>query len=100
MMEKLKNSDNSKENLSKFFENNKTIENVIFAQLLGLGDNLSFALLSEDFSILKYVPFGEKEIMLPYLLRRGQESKQMLSSVDLQIQLLNHEFMKRAGLKR
>ena len=48
---------------------------VLFAQLYGLGDHLSATVLNSGMTILKYVPFGESEIMLPYLIRRAQESK-------------------------
>lgn len=71
-------------------------KNLYFAQLLGLGDHLSHLLLSENFGILKYVPFGEEEIMFPYLLRRAQESKQMLAGVQLQKDLISDEAAKRA----
>jgi len=71
-----------------------------FAQLLGLGDHLSHLILAENFGILKYVPFGEEEIMFPYLLRRAQESKQMLAGVKLQKDLINDETMKRLGIKQ
>jgi len=65
-------------------EDHMETKNLYFAQLLGLGDHLSHLLLSENYGILKYVPFGEQEIMFPYLLRRAQESKQMLAGVQLQ----------------
>lgn len=70
-------------------------DKIIFAQLYGLGDHLSSTLLNRGFNTLRYVPFGEADIMLPYLIRRAQESKQMLSSVDLQQSLILHEMKSR-----
>jgi len=84
------------------YQTTSTLEtkNLYFAQLLGLGDHLSHLILAENFGILKYVPFGEEEIMFPYLLRRAQESKQMLAGVKLQKDLINDETMKRLGIKQ
>ena len=65
------------------------------AQLYGLGDHLSAKVLREGLTSYKYIPFGESEIMLPYLIRRAQESKQMLSAVYLQLELLKDELKTR-----
>lgn len=73
-------------------------KNITFGQLHGMGDHLTYTLLNENFPIVKVVPWGEGEVMLPYLLRRGQENKQMLGAVYIQIQLIHHEFMKRIGI--
>jgi proline dehydrogenase len=50
-------------------------ENVLsFAQLMGMGDNLS-NFLSSNYRIYKYVPFGSFYESCPYLLRRLYENK-------------------------
>lgn len=89
--------------LEKFRAENEDMlesKNLYFAQLLGLGDHLSHLILDKNFGILKYVPFGEEDIMFPYLLRRAQESKQMLNSVRLQKELIDDEFYKRIGFSK
>lgn len=77
----------------------KMKKQTVFAQLFGLGDHLSASVLNEGMAIQKYVPFGESDIMLPYLIRRAQESKQMLSAVYLQVELVKHELSVRMGGK-
>lgn len=52
---------------------------VRFAQLKGFSDQLT-VMLSQDKSlkVYKYLPYGPTETVMPYLIRRGQESKQVL----------------------
>jgi len=68
---------------------------VSFAQLLGLADHLTFSLAKEGLPVSKYVPFGPLDTMIPYLIRRAQESRQMLSSANLQRNLVLNELVKR-----
>jgi hypothetical protein len=66
-----------------------------FGQLCGIGDHMSAMCTLEGFGIFKYSPFGEKEIVFPFLMRRAQESRQMMQSVHLQSSLVNDELWKR-----
>jgi len=68
---------------------------VSFVQLLGLADYITYANGSEGFTAAKYCPFGPIPIMVPYLIRRAQESKQMLASASLQRKLVMGELMNR-----
>eukprot|EP01017_Pseudomicrothorax_dubius_P033921 TRINITY_DN4595_c0_g2_i9.p1 TRINITY_DN4595_c0_g2~~TRINITY_DN4595_c0_g2_i9.p1 ORF type:complete len:507 (-),score=98.08 TRINITY_DN4595_c0_g2_i9:28-1548(-) len=70
-------------------------QNVTYAQLYGLADQITHKLLNQGYKICKYVPFGEMEIMIPYLLRRANETKDMLGSVHIQAQLIKHELRHR-----
>jgi proline dehydrogenase len=72
--------------------------NVEFAQLMGFADHMSYSLLNDGYKVSKYLPFGELDIMIPYLVRRAQESKQMFSSANLQSSLMKHEIGKRLHL--
>ncbi|EGR31817.1 proline dehydrogenase, putative [Ichthyophthirius multifiliis] len=76
-------------------KNIKNTKQVYFAQLLGLSDNLTYQLVEKGYIVYKYVPFGETHIMIPYLIRRAQEQLQVLSSVELQYNLIKDEFKKR-----
>lgn len=58
-----------------------------FAQLMGMADGLSLGLRNADFQVSKYLPFGPVEQVIPYLLRRAEENRGMLttSTVDRQL---------------
>jgi len=46
-----------------------------FAQLKGFSDQLTGSLAQEGFRVYKYLPYGPTETVMPYLVRRGQESR-------------------------
>lgn len=54
---------------------------VYFAQLLGMGDDISNDLKSNGYKVMKYVPYGTPTEMLPYLYRRLIENVSILSHV-------------------
>lgn len=56
-----------------------------FSQLFGMCDGITFNLASEGFSVSKYLPYGEVEKAIPYLIRRSEENR----SIDGQV---NDEF--------
>lgn len=47
---------------------------VKYAQLLGMGDNLSNYLVDNNMEVYKYVPYGKFHETIPYLLRRLYEN--------------------------
>lgn len=52
---------------------------VRFGQLKGFSDQLTGKLAMDDtVMVYKYLPYGPTETTMPYLVRRGQESKQVL----------------------
>ena len=50
-------------------------EAIFIAQLHGFSDNLTYSLREEGFAVKKYVPYGPYNQSMPYLIRRGQESR-------------------------
>lgn len=48
---------------------------VRFGQLKAFSDQITGQLAQEDFKVYKYLPYGPTEKVMPYLIRRGQESK-------------------------
>lgn len=50
-------------------------QSVLFGQLQGFSDHVTNRLANRGFKVFKYVPFGPTEEVMPYLVRRGQESK-------------------------
>lgn len=69
---------------------------VIFAQLYGMGDNLSFALAYHGYNVGKYVPFGNVHDVMPYLARRLIENGDMLSGSVIETNRIRSELMRRA----
>lgn len=51
---------------------------VRFGQLKAFSDQITGNLANEGFHVYKYLPYGPTEKVMPYLVRRGQESKQVL----------------------
>mmetsp|Transcript_7859 Transcript_7859/g.13176 ORF Transcript_7859/g.13176 Transcript_7859/m.13176 type:complete len:464 (-) Transcript_7859:149-1540(-) len=52
-------------------------DRVRFAQLKAFSDHVTGQLSFENFKVYKYLPYGPMEEVMPYLIRRGQESKQV-----------------------
>ena len=52
-----------------------------FAQLLGIADHLTQDLANKHFKVFKYLPYGEFNESIPYLLRRLNENKLILTNL-------------------
>lgn len=76
-------------------ELNSTDSTVHFAQLFGMADNLTFPLGLHGYNAFKYLPYGEVQEVLPYLLRRAQENGDMLGNAGSEVDLLTQELKKR-----
>lgn len=48
---------------------------VRFGQLKGFSDHLTAELSGDDFKVSKFIPYGPTQKVIPYLIRRGQESR-------------------------
>jgi proline dehydrogenase len=55
-----------------------TKQSVGFGQLKGFSDSLTYSLADQGYMVLKYLPYGPTEYLIPYLIRRGYESKQVM----------------------
>ncbi|XP_058187839.1 proline dehydrogenase 2, mitochondrial-like isoform X1 [Rhododendron vialii] len=66
-----------------------------FAQLYGMADGLSFGLKNAGFQVSKYMPFGPVELVMPYLLRRAEENRGLLSTSTLDRYLMRKELKRR-----
>ncbi|KAF4348099.1 hypothetical protein F8388_010049 [Cannabis sativa] len=66
-----------------------------FAQLYGMSESLSFGLRNAGFQVSKYMPFGPIDMVMPYLLRRAEENRGLLSASSLDRQLMRTELKRR-----
>eukprot|EP00916_Digyalum_oweni_P024132 GHVL01039922.1.p1 GENE.GHVL01039922.1~~GHVL01039922.1.p1 ORF type:complete len:560 (+),score=68.90 GHVL01039922.1:2103-3782(+) len=71
-------------------------KSVNFAQLLGMGDHLTYTLAHHHYRAFKYVPYGTLQEAMPYLLRRAQENSSMMKrsakESKIFLKLLAHKF--------
>lgn len=76
---------------------------VIGIHRLGMADNISYTLSQYGLPIFKYLPYGEVEQVIPYLIRRGQENAAMMERTKLECELifdeLKYRFLQNNGRK-
>lgn len=70
-------------------------ERVRFGQLRGFSDQVTGGLAEKGLKVFKYLPFGPTEQVMPYLVRRGQESRQVLREQKFQNEYLKKELQTR-----
>ncbi|MCO5258783.1 MAG: proline dehydrogenase family protein [Crocinitomicaceae bacterium] len=70
-------------------------DKVFFSQLYGMSDNLTFNLANAGYNSSKYVPYGEVEKAIPYLMRRAEENSSIEGQVGREYELLLQEKKRR-----
>ena len=80
-----------------FVENRAKGKDVGFhcAQLLGMRDNLTFALGKRGYNAYKYVPYGKVDEVLPYLSRRAQENSDVAAGMGKEKDMIAKEIRSR-----
>ncbi len=66
-----------------------------FSQLLGMSDHISFNLANSGYNVVKYVPYGPVEVVIPYLTRRAQENTSISGQTGRELQLIVREMNRR-----
>ncbi|NP_001295733.1 proline dehydrogenase 1, mitochondrial [Jatropha curcas] len=66
-----------------------------FAQLYGMAEVLSLSLKNAGFQVSKYMPYGPIDTVIPYLLRRAEENRGLLSASSLDRDLFRKELTRR-----
>jgi len=74
-------------------ENNDT--RVYFAQLYGMSDHISFNLAKAGYNVVKYVPYGPVESVVPYLMRRAEENTSIAGQSSREFMLIKKEMKRR-----
>jgi len=68
---------------------------VYFAQLYGMSDHISFNLANAGYNVVKYVPFGRIETVMPYLFRRAEENTSIAGQSSRELELITKELKRR-----
>ena len=69
---------------------------VWFSQLLGMSDHISFVLADKGYNVVKFVPFGPMDELIPYFARRAQENTAMVGQTSRELMRLRKELKRRA----
>jgi len=70
-------------------------DRVFFSQLYGMSDNISFNLANTGFRVVKYVPYGPVEKVMPYLTRRAAENSSIAGQSSREFELIKREMKRR-----
>ena len=73
----------------------KNTTQLYIGQLYGMRDDLTNLVKEAGYNAVKYVPFGPVERTLPYLVRRLEENRDLLSSVRKEVDVIGAELRRR-----
>ncbi len=70
---------------------------LVFSQLYGMGDNITFNLAKLGFNATKYLPYGPVKDVIPYLIRRAQENTSVGGQMSRELKLITAELKRRTA---
>jgi proline dehydrogenase len=70
-------------------------KHIWFSQLLGMSDNISFNLANAGYNVVKYVPFGPVQSVMPYLFRRASENTSVAGQSSRELLMIRKELKRR-----
>lgn len=73
---------------------------VYSAQLYGMSDHISFNLAKAGYNVVKYVPYGPIESVVPYLMRRADENTSIAGQSSREFLLIKKELKRRKSLSK
>lgn len=73
----------------------RTSERIIFSQLYGMGDNITFNQAKLGLCATKYLPYGPVKDVIPYLIRRAQENTSVSGQTSREFALIKKEIERR-----
>ena len=71
-------------------------DRIWFSQLLGMSDYISFVLADKGYNVVKFVPFGPMDKLIPYLARRAEENTAIAGQTSRELMRLRRELKRRA----
>ena len=63
----------------------KNDKRIIFSQLLGMSDHISYNLAKHGYYVTKYVPYGPVKDVIPYLIRRAEENSSITGQMNREL---------------
>ena len=63
----------------------KDDKRILFSQLLGMSDHITYNLANKGYFIAKYVPYGPVKDMIPYLIRRAEENTSIAGQMSREL---------------
>ena len=85
-------------NLMNQYEIKLNDDRIWFSQLLGMSDYISFTLAYEGYNVVKFVPFGPMDKLIPYFARRAEENTAIAGQTTRELMWLQEELKRRATL--
>ncbi len=73
----------------------KQDDRIIFSQLYGMSDHISFNLAKLGYNVGKYLPYGPVREVIPYLVRRAEENTSIAGQMGRELNLLKQELTRR-----
>lgn len=71
---------------------------ILFSQLYGMGDNITFNEAKLGLNATKYLPYGPVRDVIPYLIRRAQENTSVAGQTGRELALVEREIRRREYL--
>jgi proline dehydrogenase len=76
-------------------DGNEDHPHLLFCQLYGMSDHITFNLAKEGVKAMKYMPYGKVEDVFPYLSRRAEENSSVTDDAGREFQLADREYKRR-----
>jgi proline dehydrogenase len=74
-------------------------DRVFFSQLYGMSDVISFNIAKAGYHVVKYVPYGPVEKVMPYLTRRAAENTSIAGQSSREFEQIKREMRRRKSGK-
>ncbi len=78
----------------------KNDQRIYVSQLYGMSDHISFNMAYDTYNVVKYIPYGPVNYLLPYLIRRAEENKSVAGQAGRELHYINLEIQRRNSIKK
>jgi len=78
----------------------KKLDKIWLAQLYGMSDHITFNLANANYNVIKYLPWGPVNEVIPYLIRRAEENTSVKGQTSRELTLIRNEISRRKKAKK